>query len=105
MNVRGASCRPPFAFDADVGCVCDAELLACDSSEQPDLARCECVESCIRTGCNLEVCASEITPTPCVFLPWHLCFESALCEAQEDGECDWTPTAELLECLRDNGAP
>ena len=105
LEVLPCDCQAPFVFSPTAGCVCDPEQLACAPNEQPDLVACTCVQSCMRTGCSGQLCASETILTTCEFHPWYVCYDDALCEIQPDGECDWTPTDDLLQCLDDNGAP
>jgi eight-cysteine-cluster-containing protein len=54
---------------------------------------------CRATGCSGQVCAAEDVVTTCEFRPEYACYQSASCAAQADGQCGWTMTAELEECL------
>lgn len=66
----------------------------------PDAGVCEPLDACRPTGCNGEVCANQDVASPCVALPEFACYqELGLCEVQPWGECGWTNTPELDECL------
>ena len=54
---------------------------------------------CRPTGCSGQVCADEDIITTCEYLPEYACYENAVCERQPDGECGWTMTDELINCL------
>lgn len=54
---------------------------------------------CIITGCSSQVCSDEEVATECSYKPEYACYQDATCERQEDGECGWTVTDELSECL------
>lgn len=56
-------------------------------------------KTCIKTGCSGQICSDESRITTCQFLPEYACYQTATCEAQADGECGWTETAELTSCL------
>ncbi len=57
---------------------------------------------CVRGGCNGELCVSETARnmnTTCDVKPQYACFRSARCEKQSNGQCGWTQTSELRQCL------
>jgi|GEM_PF-3183695 len=56
---------------------------------------------CKVSGCNGELCVSADVGgfSPCVAYPRHNCFKGAECAVQSDGNCGWTQTPELTECL------
>jgi hypothetical protein len=54
---------------------------------------------CIITGCSSHICASQELLSTCEFRPEYACYKNATCEPQEDGECGWTQTQELLTCI------
>ena len=57
-------------------------------------------DECRPTGCNGEICANRDVASPCVALPELACYqEVGVCELQPWGDCGWTPTPELDECL------
>jgi len=54
-------------------------------------------------GCSSQLCVDESEEdvvTTCEFKAEYACYQSAKCERQEDGQCGWTPTEELVTCLR-----
>lgn len=56
---------------------------------------------CRPTGCGSELCADKDSPifSICLYRPEYVCYKSATCERQMDGECGWTMTPELQSCL------
>ncbi len=56
-------------------------------------------KGCVVTGCSGQICAEEETATTCEFLPRYECYKDASCKIQPDGNCGWTMTEELKECL------
>ena len=55
--------------------------------------------ACVVSGCSNEVCAEKQLDSACVFEPEYACYKTAICERQPSGECGWTKTEELKECL------
>lgn len=55
---------------------------------------------CMKTGCSSQVCSDEVVVTTCEFRPEYECYKRAACERQRNGECGFTMTRELSECLR-----
>jgi hypothetical protein len=55
---------------------------------------------CMKTGCSGQVCSDEEVITTCEFKPEYECYKKAACERQKNGECGFTQTPELLECLK-----
>jgi hypothetical protein len=57
---------------------------------------------CVTSGCNNEICQdSEDEPRAsiCIYREEFECYKSGKCEVQENGECGWTVTDELVACL------
>jgi len=54
---------------------------------------------CFKTGCSSQVCADHNVVTTCEYRPEYECYRKAACERQRNGECGFTQTAELTECL------
>ena len=66
----------------------------------PEAGACLPPDECRPTGCNGEICANQDVASPCVALPEFACYqEVGICEIQPWGQCGWTPTPELDECL------
>lgn len=77
--------------------VCDGFCLDPD----PD---CGSDDGCFVGGCSGQVCSDEPgVITTCEALPEYACYDTAACERQADGQCGWTMTEELTECLEDAG--
>lgn len=63
---------------------------------------------CVRAGCNRELCVEQSQApiyNSCDILGYFKCYEEdgALCEVQANGNCDWTQTTSLVDCLNQNG--
>ncbi len=56
---------------------------------------------CIVTGCSAQLCAEESLVTTCEYREEYACYKTARCERQPAGGCGWTPTEELLSCLKE----
>ncbi|MEK7534480.1 MAG: hypothetical protein AAB600_04030 [Patescibacteria group bacterium] len=56
---------------------------------------------CMITGCNGQICSDQEVITTCEAVPEDACYKNAKCERQQNGECSWTQTKELLQCLQD----
>ena len=58
-------------------------------------------DGCKIGGCNGELCSEtdETLETICLWQASHACYKLTMCEKQADGQCGWTQTPELLECL------
>lgn len=57
------------------------------------------VKGCRKTGCSGQVCSDKDVITTCEFLPEYACYQAARCEKQTNGNCGWTMTQELKDCL------
>lgn len=57
-------------------------------------------DDCIIAGCNNQVCTDqENYTTDCRWHKSYGCYEKGVCERQNDGECGWTRTNEIMQCL------
>jgi hypothetical protein len=54
---------------------------------------------CIKTGCSSQICADHNLISTCEFRPEYACYQKATCARQSDGNCGFTKTPELTECL------
>ncbi len=58
-------------------------------------------KQCYVSGCSSQICSdSEDVISTCEWRSSYACFATARCEPQPDGECGWTPTKELTQCLQ-----
>lgn len=57
------------------------------------------LKPCFKTGCSSQVCSDEAVVTTCEFRPEYACYQKAECKRQADGNCGFTKTRELTECL------
>jgi len=55
---------------------------------------------CIVTGCSGQVCSDEEVMTTCEYRSEYACYKNAKCERQSNGQCGWTQTSALLQCLQ-----
>jgi hypothetical protein len=101
-------CVPPAGDCRTNGCAagwtCDYCQTADGSAEwiclPPNAGACQPPDECRPTGCNGEICANQDVASPCVALPELACYqELGICEIQPWGQCGWTDTPELDECL------
>ena len=59
------------------------------------------LDGCRVTGCSGSICAEEEIITTCEYKTEYACYKKAECKKQEDGQCGWTPTEEIVSCLRE----
>ena len=57
------------------------------------------MKPCIKTGCSSQICADHNVVSTCEFRPEYACYQKATCARQSDGNCGFTKTPELTECL------
>jgi hypothetical protein len=57
------------------------------------------LKPCMKTGCSSQVCADHNVISTCEFRPEYACYQKATCARQSDGNCGFTKTPELAECL------
>src|SRR3989344_5694069 len=55
--------------------------------------------TCHPTGCSGQICADEDVITTCEYKESFACYKKAKCERHKNGQCAWTLTSELLQCL------
>lgn len=58
---------------------------------------------CVRSGCSGQLCGEEKLVSTCEFKPEYACYQKATCERQKNGQCGFTPTTELVQCLGTHG--
>ncbi len=57
-------------------------------------------KQCYVGGCSGQICSDqEGVISTCEWRPEYACYRDATCDVQPDGNCGWTPTAELNACL------
>lgn len=60
--------------------------------------------ACVAGGCSSQLCIEEGSGgiSTCEWLAEYACYQDlGECARQADGECGWTESTELLECLED----
>ena len=62
-------------------------------------------QGCVRAGCSDHLCVEEgmDIASSCEWRPVYECYQQASCERQDNGQCGFTPTHELVECLERHG--
>ncbi len=61
--------------------------------------------TCIKSGCSGQVCSDHNVISTCEYREEYACYKSAVCERQADGNCGWTQTKELEQCLNGDRKP
>jgi hypothetical protein len=60
-------------------------------------------QTCYVGGCSSQICSDqEGVISTCEWRDEYACYQTASCERQPDGQCGWTPTAELDACLAEH---
>lgn len=58
---------------------------------------------CVVGGCSAQLCGEasdmEGMVTTCEYRDEYACYQTARCERQASGQCGWTETSELNQCL------
>lgn len=62
--------------------------------------------ACFVGGCSGQMCTddSDGAISTCEWREEYACYRTATCERQASGECGWTPTESLLQCLAQSNA-
>jgi eight-cysteine-cluster-containing protein len=92
-------------YDAAGGDSCVPVPIACHGS-------CPCkaaaARDCVAGGCSNQLCtdaASGPVVSTCEWREEYACYRAASCERQSSGQCGWTQTPELLQCLQGSAGP
>lgn len=59
---------------------------------------------CRKTGCSGQICSDTDMITTCEYKQEYACYQTARCERQVSGECGFTQTSELSNCLAQSGS-
>jgi hypothetical protein len=55
---------------------------------------------CYIGGCSQQICSDQPdVVSACEYRAEYSCYASAICEPQTGGECGWTESAELAQCI------
>jgi len=57
------------------------------------------LKPCMKTGCSGQICSDHEVITTCEYRTEYECYKKATCERQVNGECGFTKTRELTDCL------
>ena len=60
-------------------------------------------KGCVVGGCSSQLCGEEGQDliSTCEWTAKYSCYQKATCERQPSGQCGWTETPELLQCIND----
>lgn len=67
---------------------------------QPAPGTPQVTSGCVVSGCNNELCSAQPSNSVCQVKPENKCYATAHCELQSTGDCGWTMTPALQECLQ-----
>ncbi len=57
--------------------------------------------ACYVGGCSAQLCSDDPDlASTCEYREAYACYQDAVCERQQGGECGWTQTAQLSACLQ-----
>ena len=65
-------------------------------------------KDCVVGGCSNQLCtdaASGPIISTCEWREEYGCYRAATCAKQSNGQCGWTQTPELMQCLQEAGRP
>ena len=76
------------------------EIIPNPGADDDRIGQTEVRNGCFIGGCSGQLCTdnSDVIST-CEWRDEYQCYRSATCERQADGECGWTETEDLLQCL------
>ncbi len=57
-------------------------------------------QECRRSGCSGEICSDRDVNTTCMYKAEYACYQGAQCERQSNGNCEFTPSTTLNECIK-----
>ena len=57
------------------------------------------LKPCMKTGCSGQICSDHEVITTCEYRTEYECYKKATCERQANGDCAFTKTKELTDCL------
>ena len=63
----------------------------------------EKMPTCRPTGCSRQICSDKDISTTCEYRAEYACYQTAKCERQDTGQCGWTMTDALMNCLAAGG--
>jgi hypothetical protein len=57
------------------------------------------IGACRVGGCSGELCTDQGVVSDCIYLPEYACYKTAVCARQKNGQCGWTQTQAINDCL------
>jgi hypothetical protein len=93
------------------GDCCSNKVAVCDGTPTPDPEPDPepdpdpVLPACYKAGCSGQVCTdNQFLTTTCEWKSWYVCLPAAGCGNNgPNGSCAWEITADLIQCLKDNG--
>lgn len=77
-----------------------AMLIGCAGRENDTAER--STGGCYIGGCSSQLCSDDDDlASTCEWTDAYACYDTATCERQATGECGWTETPALKQCLAD----
>jgi hypothetical protein len=55
--------------------------------------------ACRPTGCSGQICSDQDAASTCEYREAYACYKTAECKRQASGQCGWTQTTALAQCL------
>lgn len=100
---------PPNSENEPIACTADAKLCPDGSYVGRTGPNCEFTPcpppssnsgKCYIGGCSSQICSDqEGAISTCEYREEYACYQTATCERQSNGQCGWTNTPALRECL------
>ena len=93
--------------DSSSVCGCDGRTYAsaCEANQAGVSVHYDRACDCVRGGCNGTGCfdpSDEPLATTCEWRDEYSCFDHGVCERQWNGQCGWTATEEMTQCIADH---
>ncbi len=81
----------------------DDEIVSPQPKAEPEPQKPIASKQCFVGGCSNHVCSDQKdVVTTCEWREEYACYQKATCEVQVSGDCGWTETRELNQCLSDS---
>ena len=91
-----------FASGASFPSIDNCNTCSCQASGDVVCTERACAPAptdCKKTGCSGEVCSDQDLASACLWTAAYACYQTATCERQASGQCGFTETAQLTQCL------
>lgn len=87
------------------GNACTAAVAGADVAHDGECGDDPQQADCVIAGCSNHLCVQRGDPgmSTCEWREEYACYRSATCERQDDGQCGWTMTDQMRQCLQQAG--